>query len=68
MHYVPEFSAGRNKFDVSWVDGVWIGIKLERGGSTIGTPEGVVKVREVMAMVIAVTAVMPSMKKMKREI
>ena len=45
MHYVPAFSARRKKFDVRWVDGVWLGVKLETGESIIGTPEGAVKAR-----------------------
>ncbi len=27
--YLPAVSAGKNKFDVRWMDGVWLGIKLE---------------------------------------
>ncbi len=45
-HYAPVQSAGRNKFAVRWVDGIWLGIKLESGESSIGTPEGVVRVRD----------------------
>ena len=46
VHYAPAFSAGRNKFDVRWLDGVWLGIKLESGESIIGTAEGIVKARD----------------------
>ncbi len=42
-HYAPAFSAGRNKFDVRWVDGV--GNQAESGESIIGAPDGVAKVR-----------------------
>ncbi len=31
VYYAPAFSAGRNKFDVRWVDGVWLGVRLESG-------------------------------------
>jgi hypothetical protein len=43
VHYVPVFSA--NEFDMRWADGVWLGIKFE-GEPIIGTPEGVVRVRD----------------------
>ncbi len=46
MRYAPVFTAGMSKLDVSWVDGVWLGIQLESGESIIGTPEGVVKARD----------------------
>ncbi len=35
--YTPAFSAERNKFDVRWVDGVWLGIRQKSGESIIGT-------------------------------
>ncbi len=37
--YAPAFSAGSNKFDVRWVDGVWLGVKLKSGESIIGTKD-----------------------------
>ncbi len=46
VHYAPAFSAGRNKFDVRWLVGVWLRIKLESGESITGTAEGVVKARD----------------------
>ncbi len=36
MMYLPEASAGKNKFDVRWTDGVWLGIEVETGESIIG--------------------------------
>ncbi len=39
-------SAGRDKFDATWREEVWLGIKLESGESIIGTNEGVVKARD----------------------
>ncbi len=44
--YTPAMSAGRDKFDVRWREGVWLGIELERGESVISTKEGVVKPRD----------------------
>ncbi len=32
---------GKNKFDVRWEDGVWLGIKMESGESIIGAAGGV---------------------------
>ncbi len=43
--YLPAASAGKNKFDVRWRDGAWLGIRLESGESVIGTADGVVKAR-----------------------
>ncbi len=31
MMYLPVASAGKNKFDVRWMDVVWLGIKMESG-------------------------------------
>ena len=44
--YLPALSAGRDKFDVRWREGVWLGIRAESGESIIGTNEGVVKARD----------------------
>ncbi len=41
--FLPAASAGKNTFDVRWMDGMWLGIKLESGESIIGTADGVVK-------------------------
>ncbi len=41
--YAPALSAGRDKFDARWREGVWLEVKLESGESIIGTSEGVVK-------------------------
>ncbi len=46
MH-LPAASVGKNEFDVGWMDGVWLGIKLESGESVIRTADGVVKARDV---------------------
>ncbi len=43
---LPAASVGKNKFDVSWMDGVWLGIKLDSGESIIGAADGVVKARD----------------------
>ncbi len=44
--YLPAGSAVKNRFDVTWMDGAWLGIKLESGESIIGTANGVVKARD----------------------
>ena len=44
--YLPAGSAGKNKSDVRWMEGVWLGITLESGESIIGTANGVVKARD----------------------
>ncbi len=44
--YLPALSAGRDKFDVRWREGVWLGIRMESEESIIGTSEGVVKARD----------------------
>ncbi len=41
----PALSVGKDEYDVRWKEGVWLGIKLERGDSMIGTSEGVAKAR-----------------------
>ncbi len=38
-------SAGSRKFDVRWQEGVWLGFRVERGGLSMGTSEGVAKAR-----------------------
>ena len=43
--YLPALSAGRDKFDARWRDGVWLGIRLESGESIVGASEGVAKAR-----------------------
>ncbi len=35
VHYTPVVSGERNKFSAKWIDGVWLGVKLESGESTI---------------------------------
>ena len=44
--YLPAKTAGRDKFDVRWQEGIWLGVRLESGESVIGTNEGVVKARD----------------------
>ena len=41
--YLPTASVGKNKFDVRWEDGVWLGVKMGSGESTIGAANRVVK-------------------------
>ncbi len=43
--HAPAMSAGKDKFDARWKEGVWLGIRMESGESLIGTDEGVVKAR-----------------------
>ncbi len=45
--HAPAMSAGRDKFDARWKDGVWLGVRMESGESLIGTSEGVVKARDL---------------------
>ncbi len=42
MLYAPAMSAGKDKCDAS----VWLGVRVESGGSSIGTDEAVVKARD----------------------
>ncbi len=42
----PAMSAGKDKFDARWKEGVWLGVRLESGESLIGTDEGVVTARD----------------------
>ncbi len=35
--YLPAASVGKNKLDVRWEDGAWLGIKMESRESIIGT-------------------------------
>jgi hypothetical protein len=44
--YAPADSAGKDKFDVRWREGVWLGVRMESGESLIGTDGGVVKARD----------------------
>ena len=44
--YAPAASAGKDKFDARWKEGVWLGVRMESGESLIGTTEGVVKARD----------------------
>ncbi len=38
---------GKNKFDVRWEDGIWLGIEMESGESIIGKARGVAKARDL---------------------
>ena len=40
--YLKPNSAGKNKLDIRWHEGIWLGIRDESGESIIGTKEGVV--------------------------
>ena len=42
----PAASAGKDKFDARWKEGVWLGVRMESGESLIGTDGGVVKARD----------------------
>ncbi len=44
--YAPAASAGKDKFDTRWDEGVWLGIRMESRESFIGANEGVVKARD----------------------
>ncbi len=44
--YLPASSVGKNKFDVRWMDGVWLEIKMVSVASVIGAAGGVVKARD----------------------
>jgi hypothetical protein len=44
--YAPAASAGKDKFDARWKEGVWLGVRMESGESLIGTDGGVVKARD----------------------
>ena len=44
--YLPANSAGKNKFEARWHEGVWLGVRLESGEAIIGTSEGVLKARD----------------------
>ena len=39
-------SAGENKFDSRWEEGVWLGVKDNTGEAIIGTDKGIVKARD----------------------
>ena len=32
--YAPAASAGKDKFDVRWKEGVWLGVRMETGGKS----------------------------------
>ena len=40
-------SAGKDKFDSRWEDGIWLGIREESGENMIGTKDGVLKARTI---------------------
>ncbi len=42
----PAMSAGKDKFDVRWKEGVWLGVGLESGEFLTRTSEAVAKARE----------------------
>ena len=44
--YLPANSAGKNKFETRWREGVWLGVRLESGEAIVGTSEGVLKARD----------------------
>ena len=46
MLYAPAMSAGKDKLDARWEEGVWLGVHMESGESLIGTNEGVAKARD----------------------
>ncbi len=43
MLRAPATSAGKDKFDVRWKEGVWLGDRWESGESLIGASEGFAK-------------------------
>jgi hypothetical protein len=44
--YLPANTAGINKYEVRWQEGVWLGIRMESGETIVGTELGVVKCRD----------------------
>ena len=44
--YLKSGSAGTNKFDPRWYEGVWLGVRDETGEAIVGTKDGVVKRRD----------------------
>jgi hypothetical protein len=44
--YAAAMSAGKDKLDARWKEGVRLGLRMESGESLIGTNEGVVKARD----------------------
>ncbi len=47
MTCAPALFVGKDKFDVRWREGVWLGIELEGGESLMGAGAGVAKARDV---------------------
>ncbi len=45
---LPAASVGKNKFDVRWEDGVWLGMKMEGEVSIVGATRGVASARGFM--------------------
>ena len=45
--YLKPRSVGKNKADVRWEDGVWLGVRDKSGEMCIGTDKGVIKVCSV---------------------
>ena len=45
IQYLPANAAGKNKFEVRWDNGVWLGVRLESGESLIGRKNGVIKIK-----------------------
>ena len=44
LHSTPR---DQDKFDSRWEDGIWLGIRDERGETAIGAKEGVIKARTI---------------------
>ena len=45
--YLKPKSAGKDKLNSRWGEGVWSGVREESGETLIGTREGVIKVRTI---------------------
>ena len=54
-------SAGKDKFDSRWDDGIWLGIREESGEHIIGTRDGVLKTRSIRCQFIptSLTCLLP---------
>ena len=47
VDYLKQRSKGKDKADIRWGHGIWLGVKETSGEHIIGTGEGVVKARDI---------------------
>ena len=48
--YLPAASAGKDNFGVRWIEGAWLGVRVESGESSIGYHECVANAMDIRSI------------------